>query len=177
MGLGAIAQSESLIAVSGSLFTKEDMTSIVQNPTCGIDPGANGAIVILGETILTYKMPMKKGVYNWEDLIEILSTLKNIPVFLENPHAFHIAGNSTSFRFGFNCGSLQGALNALKIKHSLVLPTTWTKKIHSYNNFTQPKLTAKLKSKRIYNALLPGSKIKNDGIIDATLIALYGIKS
>lgn len=129
----------------------------------GIDPGLKGAVCGIDEN----------GELGFSLIPDFLSVLTpNIKhVFVEK--VFGMPGQSSvaTLTYGIGFGRIIQHLEFFKIPHTLVHPKTWTKVMHAG---TDSKLKAKKRSNQATDRLFPGIKFKNDGEIDAALIAEYG---
>ena len=93
-----------------------------------------------------------------------------------------LAGGATqNFKFGENFGVIKGVIGALKLPLHLVTPQNRQKVMHAG---VSPELDPKQRSRVAAMRLFPGvdfrksARCKNphDGLIDATLIAAYGLR-
>jgi len=155
----------------------------------GIDPGLSGALAILPyrkeEGVTIQDMPVHQIKVNGSkkrqiDLYELARWLDNATkklvikhAFIENPHAMPQQGVSSSFNFGFACGTAQMLVAAHLIPMTLVRPATWKKAMG---------LTAdKDASRRRASQLMPEyshwwGRAKDDGRAEAILLAYWGLK-
>jgi len=136
----------------------------------GLDPGANGAAVLLREDGTVDIAQFNK--MTQADIAETLSewtmdTETPCHAYLEKVHAMPKQGVSSTFKFGMGFGFLVGCLTALKIRFEYVTPNTWQKAMccqsHGDKNVTKAKA----------QQLFPHLKIIHT-IADALLIAEYG---
>ena len=141
----------------------------------GIDPGKNGGIAILSDTIPDVTV----RVFSEDELLHICKTFRktfneDCICYLEHVHAMPKQGVSSTFNFGMNFGFIQGVLKAYSIPYELVTPQKWKKEF----SCTSDKNT----SIEVCKSLFPGvnltaterCKKDHDGIAEALLIAEYG---
>lgn len=169
-----------------------------ENVFIGIDPGKDGAIAVLndvGEVILVSKSPQIGSEFDSHGMSHLIEQFylnekyNLVHVVLEDIHATHIGGNTSSFTMGEGKGLWRGILSALSAPFSLIQPKEWQKRIW-VNTLKQYKLsesgktqvvdtkkTSLLVCKHLFpkQNLLASSRSKNthDGIVDALLIAYY----
>lgn len=150
----------------------------------GVDPGAKGALVWLDEVgnpkgWLSMPMIEKGGPYG-QSIVCVPSIKiwfealpKDVRVFVERPQLFGVP-TSAAFTMGFNFGLLLRALPA----HEFVEPSEWTKFVHADQS---KDLKPKAKSEIVFADMFPvlnkevTKKKFREGVIDAALIAAYGI--
>ena len=141
----------------------------------GVDPGKNGGIAILSDTIKDVTV----RVFSEDELLHICKTFRktfneDCICYLEHVHAMPKQGVSSTFNFGMNFGFIQGVLKAYEIPYELVTPQKWKKEF----SCTSDKNTSIEVCKRLF----PGVNLKatdrckkdHDGIAEALLIAEYG---
>jgi len=84
------------------------------------------------------------------------------------------------FQFGINCGLVHGILHAHRVPFQLVAPATW-KSVHGIKRAEdETKADTKTEARRIAASIYPKhaqrfSRVKDDGVAEAVLIALYGL--
>lgn len=140
----------------------------------GIDPGKTGGIAVI-EDVNTNAIAYP---YSPEKLIDLCSTYatnkSSIAVFVEKVHAMPNQGVTSMFNFGKGYGEILGILKAFKLSYELVTPQAWKK----YVGVTSKKSTSIEKAKYLFPdvSLLPTkrSRVPNDGMAEALLIAYYG---
>lgn len=159
----------------------------------GIDPGYNGALVKISITdkveIQHIFTPVSADFQTIETNIitDWLGSDYIDHIYLEHVHAIFGSGAKNTFNFGLVFGQIIGMLGALKLKYNLVSPKTWQKEVWLPELIPLKKdiMTAKEKSLKTLKSLLPTyiipqigtrKKYEHDGVIDAVLIALYGLK-
>jgi len=156
----------------------------------GIDPGKKGAGVFLneqGEYLSHFLMPMNKKELDYNELFHCIGTFytNEIIVYLESltmPFPGSKGSKGTYLIQGQTWGIIRGLLYGREVKTKVIHPKTWTSQIHK----NQPKgVDSKDKSYRVFTQELcldpqkvfgEKSKCKIEGLIDAYLIALYGLK-
>ena len=151
----------------------------------GIDPGLGGGMVILnGRKDVKEKLPFKKtkesGNLNCIEIHEFLQNKTIDHVYLEKVHALPNVGAGSSFKFGIAFGQIQAILELNRLKYKLVSPKRWQSSYPAMQKDLRPKERALLNAKREF----PGcdlrkstrARVWNDGLVDAALIALYGLK-
>ncbi len=148
----------------------------------GIDPGQSGGLAFVepcrsGDRLVHELVPMA----GLPDLIDLIYEHKPQHVFLEKAQAMPKQGVVSMFTYGQHFGELVGMLVTLKLPFTLVQPTAWTKIIHEG---TDSKLTTKERTlqacMRLYPTAellaTPKSKKPHLGMVDALMIAEYGIR-
>ena len=141
----------------------------------GVDPGKNGGIAILSDTIPDFTV----RVFSEDELLHICKTFRktfneDCKCVLEKVNAMPGQGVVSMFNFGMNFGFIQGVLKAYEIPYELVTPQKWKKEF----SCTSDKNTSIEVCKRLF----PGVNLKaterckkdHDGIAEALLIAEYG---
>ena len=141
----------------------------------GVDPGKNGGIAILSDTIPDVTV----RVFSEDELLHICKTFRktfneDCKCVLEKVNAMPGQGVVSMFNFGQNYGFIQGVLKAYEIPYELVTPQKWKKEF----SCTSDKNTSIEVCKRLF----PGVNLKatdrckkdHDGIAEALLIAEYG---
>lgn len=162
----------------------------------GIDPGKAGAISFLneeGKVLFTELVPVIGKEYDKHKMFKIFDEygVENIKhVVIEDVHATSLAGSSSSFEFGFGKALWEMAVCAHNIPHTLVQPKAWQKETwEGVTKIMKPlkagqvkpsvdnKATSLVAAKRLFPGqtflATPRSKVPNDGLVDATLMAEY----
>jgi len=137
--------------------------------TIGIDPGANGAAVLIRHDGTIDILQFNK--FTEADIAEALWEWNNDDrgsfAYLEKVHAMPKQGVSSTFKFGVGFGFIIGCLTSLKIPYEFVTPNTWQKAMscqsHGDKNITKAKA----------QQLFPQLKVIH-ATGDALLIAEYG---
>lgn len=147
----------------------------------GIDPGKGGGLALLPEDLRTaVSLPMPASIHDTINWLELNTTTKTM-IIIEKAQAMPKNGAVGMFNYGMGFGELLGAIAALKRPIHVVGPTIWTKMMHS----GLPKeLKPKEKSLRALRNIFPEvdllatkrSKKPHEGIVDAYLLALYGMR-
>lgn len=150
----------------------------------GVDPGKNGAAVVLDT-----KEPLG-WFYKFRFHFDGLLDKESFKWFVEDHHIDMILlekvqgrGNwaaTNNFNFGAVFGQTWLAVSCLKKPYLLVRPQQWQKKIHEG---IEGKLSPKEKSACAYRNLFPHKPLPagprgggvHDGVLDALLIAYYGV--
>lgn len=171
---------------------------IKKNLFLGIDPGKDGGITILdddGKVVEVFKSPQIGSEFDSHAMSLLIKkywlddNYKIIHVVLEDIHATHMGGNTSSFTMGEGKGLWRGILTALELPFSLINPKEWQKRIwintlkqykkseSGKTDVIDTKKTSLLTCKHLFptqNLLATSrSKIPHDGIIDSLLIAYY----
>lgn len=143
----------------------------------GVDPGKSGAIVCIDQELnIISACPMPD---HPRQIAEIASLYKKAYWTLEKVSPIHLASAKSSFTFGYGAGILEGILCATGISFNLVPPKNWQKLILEGVPQDMPP---KDRAYRVASRLWPDyrwpelAKKPHDGIIDAALIALYGLR-
>lgn len=169
--------------------------------TLGIDPGKKGAIVLLkkGKMFKQYQMPLIGG--KVVDIHTLDSIFKKYGERIEHAWIEKVAamprqGVVSMFSFGVDYGILQGLLAGNRIPFTLIRPQEWqremfkgvsvikkTKKKQGKNKTKKNvkvldnKSMALIAAKRLFpdQTFIPkGKRVPQDGLVDASLIALNG---
>jgi len=94
----------------------------------GIDPGIKGAVVYTdGMNVEVYPTPYHNKDYDYLEMVNLLGKHPIKGCILEKVSAMPGQGVRSMFTFGMGFGIWRGILAALKIKHTLIHPATWTK--------------------------------------------------
>ncbi|MDM1507504.1 hypothetical protein HX089_16580 [Myroides odoratimimus] len=160
----------------------------------GIDPGKQGALVVLDENskiVEMFGMPLIGNEYDKKTIVDILKSYEFIHIGLENPNVIASVSKSSVASL-FKCvGMFEGLLMGLGLSHSLINPKVWqsevwqnikkqTKQTSDGKKKTDTKATSTLAANNLFASVdfkvtnkLSKSKNYNDGMIDAALIAEY----
>lgn len=148
----------------------------------GIDPGNSGAICIIDDKeVETIVMPIINGQVDEKALadlfLEIASEIKH--VYLEEIFGLHTSGANSMLNFGRGHGKIVGILTAYKIPFTLVRPQVWQKQMLVKGIAGTTKERALRTVKKSYSHInflaTARSKVPHLGIVDAVLIAHYGV--
>ena len=154
----------------------------------GIDPGLDGGIAVLsgGKGIELYVMPVYggKGGKRSVDAAMLGSKLRelgdDLHIFLEQVGARPGQGVASMFSFGEGFGIVKGVIGALALPHDLVTPQKWRAALGVVGN-EGTKQTAAARAAQLFPGLdlraTPRSKKPHDGLVDALLIAAYGLRA
>lgn len=150
----------------------------------GIDPGQNGGLAIMSKDRIvhfTSVMPILAKELEYQKLIKALGYFPIDMIYLEKVGAMPRQGVTSMFNFGKHFGELLGVINTLRIPYTLTRPLEWQKTSHKgMSKDMSPKERSLKAVKNIYPDLElrkgPRSKVPHDGIVDAVLIALHGVK-
>lgn len=169
----------------------------------GIDPGKNGACVLLnseGKVVNQIVMPVfgkELDIHFFAGFIKgcYESCDKNMSVFIEEVHAIHGSSAGNTFEFGQAFMMCKAVCAALQIPYQTIKPKTWQKIM--YNNIKEirkkptidkngKKRKGKLDTKKmslvsskrkfpLFNNLKSKRcSVPHDGLVDAVLIAEAG---
>lgn len=146
----------------------------------GIDPGLNGAIVLLSDAessvhdMPTFEITVnekKKRKVDTARLSEIIKATGASHAFIENVHAMPEQGVTSAFSFGFICGLIEACVAAAGIPYTYVAPQTWK----AAKACPRDKDGARMRASQLLPAMAHHwPLVKHDGRAEAALIALYG---
>jgi hypothetical protein len=144
----------------------------------GIDPGKAGAIVALdhdGQVLSWTLSPSGRLLYT------LLETWKPRAVFLEKAQTMPKQGIVSAFTYGCGFGELIAAMEIYGVAYHLVPPRHWTMQMHKgTNSCDAPKYRSSTAFRRLWSDVAPqianGAGRLHEGVVDAALIALYGVK-
>ena len=150
----------------------------------GIDPGKKGAVVVLtGYKMYEYfNMPLIGKEYDLNTLnnyFQLFNTNYDVVFYIEKVNA-HGMGRTSAFTFGYGVGVLEAYANEYgKLKR--VTPQKWQKVMFSgISGKQKPKDKAMQVMAEQYptelRAFSDYNKADREGLIDAFLIAQYGLK-
>lgn len=142
----------------------------------GIDPGKEGAIVIIddpGTLVAIADMPIAAGELDGRAFAELLMDAQPISrVFIEKVHSMPKQGVASTWRFAQNYGGLIHVLQAGEIPFERVPPQKW-KASFSLNG--KPKDAARALCSEMWpEAASDFRLVKHGGRADAALIAEHG---
>lgn len=153
----------------------------------GIDPGKSGAIVVLdGKRIVhSSKTPVisvgkgSKREYDPNEMMNVLSSFDFDLVIIEKQQAMPKQGVSSTFSTGYGYGLWIGILAASGIPYEEVRPAAWSKSMLAGAS-GKGKGAHILAAKRIFPGInlkkSARSRVDDDGIADAALLAMYGYR-
>lgn len=149
----------------------------------GIDPGFNGALVVLdvdGPRLVHYiDMPSLftrtgKRYLDLEKISDFLDLWKGAVKFamLENVHSMPNDGGRQAFSFGEQKGSLTALLSAMKIECRQTPPSVWKPAMGLLS-------ASKSEARKLAMKLIPESRVyfiraRDEGRAEAALMALFG---
>lgn len=181
-GRGTNAYGEKILMIKKKLKLKKRKP---KKYILGVDPGKKGAFVLIDseKQIITWtKMPLIKREY---DLRNIACALKHAReydcmVYLEFCNSFGKGGKKSFYVQGIGHGIIRGMLFALELRYREVSPSMWQKVIYAgMPKNLQPKEKAQLVFSQEYqldkDREFPVAKASQEGLIDAFLIAQYGL--
>lgn len=146
----------------------------------GIDPGQNGAIVLIdGDEKMIGYFEHTSGQF----LYKIIKDVKPRAVFIEKAQTMPKQGIVSAFNYGAGFGELIAAVNICEVRYYLISPRRWTSKmLIGTNSFDATKYRSSQAFKRLFpewsehKALLNRAGRLHEGVVDAALIGLYGLK-
>ena len=151
----------------------------------GIDVGQNGGLSLLDKhrnIIIKRVMPINhEKELDTKSLINLIKNNDVKAVFIEKVHAMPNQGVVSMFTFGKHFGEILGTIKTLGIPYHLVRPREWQAYAHKdVDKRLKPKEKSLLAVKKFYPDIdfrkSERAKVDHDGIVDATLIALYGLQ-
>jgi len=160
------------------------------NNYLGIDPGKDGAFIIINDEKEIVKISLIPTIGNEYDKLEMIKIVEAYDIkhaVLENVHAPQLGGRTSCFEFGRGKGLLEMLLFALEIPHTQVLSRTWQKEMWSGIRIQyKPGSTKKTKDTKATSllaakSLFPSQDLRksiratkpHDGIVDALLMAEF----
>ena len=154
---------------------------------CGIDPGINGALVMIDQkrnVVSKLVMPYDKKIkeIDCNALFEFFMDSKNNIdcIFLEAAASRPLQSSKSTFTSGMNFGILRALISISKIKFEIVHPSKWTKEVCvGLPASLDTKAKALLSAKRLfpqYSFIPEKCKVPHTGLVDAVLIAEYGMR-
>ncbi len=144
----------------------------------GIDPGINGAIVLLdcNEPIEWMRMPTitvgKSKRVDCAELRHFFPTHDPVHAYVELVHAMPGNGSASMFSFGHACGAVEGLLAALHIPMTYVRPQAWKKAAGLIGSDKDAARSRAIQLWPAWSAL--GKKGEGQALADAALIATFG---
>lgn len=154
----------------------------------GVDPGLHGGWVMLdhqGYLIAARNFPVRHNLKSKDVTLEIdthtlaaqLDIFRPTHAFIENVSSR--PRQAGAFKFGFNTGLVHGVLATLDAEIQTVPPQTWKAIYGIKRHFDENKRATKNEARAIATNLFPQSaklfsRVKDDGVAEAALIALYG---
>lgn len=157
---------------------------------CGIDPGKDGCLAILGYRETPILIPFSESEYanqlrrvvplNYTattvETVQAVWSLGPIEPFcvVEHVNAMPGQGVTSCFSFGQNFGFILGLLTAFRIPYELVRPLKWKKEF----SCTSDKNTSIEVAQRLFPGVdlrrTPQCRKPHDGVAEALLLAEWG---
>ena len=171
---------------------------------CGVDLGLSGGIVVLHDSKIVYKevMPITTTGVDYRRVASIFKSFQNkgsVHIVIERFGGFFGYGKKAVVSLSQQQGGIHAIIDLLKIPHTAVMPKVWQKIIFADTKVEKKSKTVKNEdgekvkkeskdTKKMalvtVNRLYPSDTwLKNsrcskphDGLIDACLLAVYGIR-
>ena len=152
----------------------------------GIDPGAQGAAVLMFSTLTTDRC-IEIIRFKTSSLREIADklwewSLITKKAYLESVHSMPTDGRATAHQFGRNVGFVEGVLTANRFDINYIDPKTWQFALGLggrggafYETRQEATAARKRRHREKAEGLFPQIKMTND-IVDALLIAEFGLR-
>lgn len=155
--------------------------------TLGVDPGLSGALALVHKTtqaLITYPMPTQalKGktvldpttLASWIDVHSHLISHAYVEQVTSRPR------QAGQLLMGVNAGILHGVLYANCIRFTVVSPTSWKAWYGLKRDESETYRDSKNHSRALATEMFPHhahafKRVKDDGVAEASLIALYGL--
>lgn len=93
-----------------------------------IDPGISGAVAFYiksTDTLIVHDTPVAGGEIDCAALAELIREYGPAGCIIENVHAVHGNGITSSFNFGKSYGMARGVISACRVRTQLVAPSVW----------------------------------------------------
>lgn len=147
----------------------------------GIDPGKSGGLALISSEIkMLWAEIMPDNLLDLKEVLEAAKECGRLHAWLEKAQVFPKQGLVSAFNYGRHFGELCSALTMLEIPYTLVSPVTWTKKMHLGVGVKDPKQKTLAIARRLYPKekflATDRSKVPHSGIVDAVVIARYGLQ-
>lgn len=144
----------------------------------GIDPGKTGGILAMdsrGDIMAMHPDPVA------QTLLKVIAEFKPSHVFLEKAQAMPKNGAVSMFNYGQGFGEYIGVLIALQVPFTLIPPAMWAKRAFigvpaSLKGKDRAALAVSRKWPCIDFRASPKCKKPHEGLVDAALIADYGLR-
>jgi crossover junction endodeoxyribonuclease RuvC len=156
----------------------------------GIDPGIGGALALYDSEsrgLELYRMPVTKSTRGGSTKSEIdgyqlgmlIDSLKHRINRAVVEQVSGRPGQAGQFQFGLNCGVVHGVIYSNLIPMQLVASNKWKAAVGLRRLVTQTKADMKSDARRLATMKFPQHakeflRVKDDGVAEAALIALYG---
>lgn len=147
----------------------------------GIDPGQKGGIAMISaESKMLWAETMPDNLLLLKCILEAAKGYGRLHAWVEKAQVFPKQGLVSAFNYGRHFGELCTSLTLLEIPYTLVSPVTWTKKMHLGVGIKDPKKKTLAIARRLYPKekflATDRSKVPHSGIVDAVIIARYGLQ-
>lgn len=156
----------------------------------GVDPGASGALALFNpdtNDLILQEMPSTKSTRGNKSRKEVdgyglgiwIDTHKHLIKKAIVEQVSGRPGQAGQFAFGLNCGVLHGVLYANLIPVEFVAPNKWKPALGLRKVMGQTKADAKADARRLAMQRFPElakhfMRVKDDGVAEAALLAVYG---
>jgi crossover junction endodeoxyribonuclease RuvC len=155
----------------------------------GIDPGLSGGWAVIDNTAVllrcgvfpthqTRKNGKASTQLDGRTLADLIGSTQATQAFVEVVSSR--PRQAGQFQFGVNCGLVHGILHAHRIPFELVAPASWKAAFGIKRDEDETKRDKKNAARQMATNLYPAqadkfARVKDDGVAEATLIALYGL--
>lgn len=151
----------------------------------GIDPGLSGGFALIDKTgrlvdaaNFPTRMVNQRTRLDGPKLAALIAAAKPTHAFVENVSSR--PRQAGQFQFGVNTGMVHGILHALDVPVELVAPVSWKSVFGIRREDDQTKRDMKFEARSVAASLYPKqaglfARVKDDGVAEAALIALYGL--
>ena len=141
----------------------------------GIDPGANGGLAIYGESLDVHPVPKvgkEADKVAWAmDWLAVIEQCDHI--FIEQVGAMPGQGVTSMFNFGDRFGFVKALAYSAGVPVSFVRPQEWKKGVGIPTG--SEKGASRIRASQLFpNDADKWSRVKDDGLAEAALIAYYG---
>lgn len=141
---------------------------------CGVDPGANGGVVLLDTSmqrlVTAIRMPVLKAGKPRVDVMPLIRVMRMADaVVVEDVHAMPKQGVSSSFQFGRMLGMVEAAAMSIPLPVHRVTPAVWKK----HHRLTRDKRASLDLAAVLYPDACDWRVLANEGVAEAALIAKW----
>lgn len=163
--------------------------SMTDQRILGIDPGLSGGFALVDETgkllrcgVFPTHTVKKNGKASTQldgaTLAALIGSTMATKAYVEAVSSR--PRQAGQFQFGINTGLIHGILHAHRVSFSLVAPAAWKSTYGIKRLEEETKRDKKNEAREIAARLYPEheakfARVKDDGVAEATLIALYGL--
>lgn len=147
--------------------------------TLGIDPGLSGGLALHDghELVATFAMPTKSNVVDGASIAQLIRAYAPACACIESVTSR--PRQAGVFNFGFNTGVLHGVCMAEAVPVHLLAPAKWKRYFGLQRGQDESYKDGKNASRALAAQLFPEhakafARVKDDGVAEAALIALYG---